>query len=258
MDYSIEKNIWVQQLRQMLYSIMYRMNNIGVISVMEKKDQGYWLCGRKLHWYIPNGLSFKRNIEWSLTREECRKDLHIKENEKLCLFLGWDIKRKGVDIAIKAVEECRRKDSNLILGIVGFGKSPAQEIKKRIEMSVDVQLEQPWIRFMDSTEDMFSYHRAADVYLSASRREAFSYGILEAISQNVPIVVSDIEGTSWSWKYDKCFKFKNENAIECANAIDQALKYRFEPSNAQKIIQKYSIDSWCKQIMKIYNTMDGK
>ena len=95
-------------------------------------------------------------------------------------------------------------------------------------------------------------HRASDVYLSASRTEAFSYGILEAISQNVPVVVSDIEGTKWSWKYTKTIKFKGENINQCAKAIEKALEMRENESNRSEMLEKYHIDIWCKRIIDIY------
>ena len=102
---------------------------------------------------------------------------------------------------------------------------------------------------------MFACHRAADVYLSASRKEAFSYGILEAISQNTPIVVSDIEGTAWAHVYSNCHVYPVEDVSACAAALTRALDTGRIPSNKTEITEIYGIDRWCDRIIAIYHTM---
>ncbi len=256
MDYSAEEPYLPQLRKQLKTAKRYKEYGLGVISVMKKKHRGYWCVPDK--WYVPNGITFQRNVERSLTREECRQQLGIQENEKLCLFLGWSIYGKGLDVAIKAFLELRKKRTDLVLGVVGFGDTPSQEDLERIQKSVGLNPQQEGIRFLPSFEDMFALHRAADVYLSASRIEAFSYGVLEAISQNVPTVVSDIPGTKWSWKYSKCFHFPNENVARCAEAIEKALPTRDLASNYDQIIQKYNIDDWCQRILRIYEQYQAK
>ncbi|MCD7750999.1 MAG: glycosyltransferase [Lachnospiraceae bacterium] len=254
MDYSWGSSVLKQKFQQMIYAVAYRFNGIGVISVMEKKSNGYRLCGKK-HWYVPNGLSRDRYVAHSMTREECREELGIKSSEKFCFFLGWDTMRKGLDVAMKAVELCQHSGAEFVLGVVGFGPNPSQQQLDKLENLTGVNPSHPYIRFLKSSEDMFAYHRAADVYLSASRFEAFSYGVLEAISQNVPIVVSNIEGTQWSWNYTKCSVFENGNAEACAEALQEAVVTRWDESNGEQIVDEYSIEKWCDRILDIYNKM---
>jgi glycosyltransferase involved in cell wall biosynthesis len=102
---------------------------------------------------------------------------------------------------------------------------------------------------------MFALLSAADIFLSASRTEAFSYAILEAISQNVPVVASDISGTRWCLKYSKSFKYPAEDYEACADAIIKASKIRGLPSNGDKIVDKYNIDIWCDRVLNVYNKM---
>lgn len=253
MDYVAELPLKLQLKKQIKVAKRYWEYGIGIISVMKKKHWGYFLAPKK--WFIPNGISFKRNVEHSMSREECRAMLGLKDTDVLCLFLGWDIYRKGLDIAVNAVQEARKTNPNVILGIIGFEENPSDETIRRIRKIVGFDPRQEGIRFMNSMEDMFALHRAADVYLSASRTEAFSYGILEAVSQNVPVVVSDINGTKWSWKYSKCVKFKNEDTQACAKAILTALPKRFDVSNSEMITQKYSIDTWCERVLRVYQKM---
>ena len=84
---------------------------------------------------------------------------------------------------------------------------------------------------------------------------AFSYGLLESISQNVPVVISDIEGTRWAVKYSKCIQFHTEDANQCSEAILKLIPNRFSISNYESVIGEYSIDKWCERIIAIYKVM---
>ncbi len=253
MDYVAEDPIKPQRSAQTKRAKRYREYGIGVISVMKRKHKGYFFTPKR--WYVPNGIAYKRNVERSLSREECRKILDIGPNEKLCLFLGWDIYRKGLDIAIKAINKAREQGNNIILGLAGFEENPSVECIERIKSKIGIDPRQEGVKFLGSWEDMYALHRAADVFLSASRTEAFAYAILEAISQNVPVVASDINGTRWCYKYSKSFKFPNEDYEKCAEALIKAVEQRNTKSNKDNITEKYNIDIWCDRVMLVYKKM---
>ncbi len=253
MDYSVESPVWKQMVRQWLYALVYRIYGVAVISVMKRKNDGYFFLGKK-HWYIPNALSLKRNVPVSMDREHARAQMGINDDEKLCLLLGWDKKRKGIDIALKAIQECRTRNENVVFGVVGLSGDPSKENMEWIRDNTGVNPNVSWIRYIKSTEDMYAYHRASDVFLSASRKEAFSYGILEAISQNIPTVVSKIPGTMWAEKYSKCFLFDNEDVAGCSRAISEAVKVTYADSNYQDMIKEYDILKWCEKIFEIYES----
>lgn len=255
MDFSPEGNLLNQKLHALFWSVLYQFKGVGVVSVMERKYKSYFLTTKKRRWFVPNGLSLRRNIPQELPRNERRAQLGIAPDQKLCLFLGWDMYRKGVDIAVTAIANLRLKDPNVHLGLVGFSAQPSEHALNWIREHTGFEPLCDWIHFFPSTEDMFSYHRAADVYLSASRKEAFSYGILEAISQNIPVVVSDIEGTAWAREYSKCINYPTEDPHRCAEAIATSLTRRDEQSNNDILLDRYGIGNWCQEIMKLYHLM---
>lgn len=252
MDFSPEGNMAKQKLRCLVHSAVYRITGIHVVSVMKQKSQAYLFCGRKLNHYVPNGLSFRRNAPNDVTREVRREQLGISPDDKLCLLLGWDKYGKGVDIAVRAVEYYRRTDPSLHLGFIGLGCPPYQGTLDWIAEKTGVDPQSQWLHFFPSFEDMFACYRAADVFLSASRKEAFSYALLEAISQNTPVVMSNVEGTAWAQPYSRCAVYPTEDVQACAAAIKKALGFCEIPSNAEEIVSKYSIDLWCERIMEIY------
>ena len=238
MEFNPKTSLLKQKVYCALTSLRYKINKISVICVNERKCKSYLFANR---FFVPNGISFIRNVTKFATREDMRKKLGIKDSQKLCLFLGWHLHTKGIDIAFKAVEKLSKSNPDIVLGVVGHSGTPSDESLKSIKEFTNVDPRSPFIRFLESTDDIFAYHKAADVYLSASRTESFSYGVLEAISQNTPLVVSDIPATVWSHSYDKAFVYPTEDYNSCAKAIEQAIKLdRNAPSNSNEFIEKYS------------------
>lgn len=252
MGFAAEANPTKQKIRCAALSLLYRKNGIAIASVSPEKNRAYLFAKR---WHIPNGLSQSRNVAHSATREEIRTAWGIEPNQKVCLLLGWAVYTKGLDIAVKAVNEIRKTDPDMLLGVVGIGDPPNPERLRFIQDSTSLDPHSPWIRYFPSREDMFAYHRAADVYLSASRSEAFSYGILEAISENTPVAVSDIKGTSWCHPYTKAVVYPTEDPKACASAIRRALALGRAESNADEMVGTYSIEKWCEQLMDIYRSL---
>ena len=171
----------------------------------------------------------------------------------MILFLGWDMYRKGVDIAVKAMSEFRKTHPTAQLALLGFGENPTDEQCSWILEKTGIDPRQtPWLRFFPGCEDMFAVHRASDVFLSASRREAFPYGLLEAISQNIPIAAGEIDGTRWSRAYNKCILYPVESVEACVESLNKALEMRFAPSNQDELMDIYGIEPWCTKVMDIY------
>lgn len=253
MDFGIRYNLIAYYCKSFFLSAKYAAKNINVISVMQRKHRSYLFLRKK--WYIPNGISFERYIDHSMTREACRSYLGFRSTDKVCLLLGWDMKRKGLDIALKAVQRCRESDPCVCLAVLGIGTGPDDSAKEFIRNETGIDPAEPWIKYLDSCEDMFAVHRAIDVYISASRKEAFSYGLLETISQDTPIVVSNIPGTRWTDVYTSSFFYSTEDAAGCANAIGRALELGRRQTNSSEIVKAYNIDGWCRQIMDVYKKL---
>lgn len=253
MDYLAEEPINPQIKKQIKLAKRYREYDIGVIAVMKRKYRSYFLTPKR--WYIPNGITFQRNVVHSLSRQECRDELGVKKDEYFCLFLGWNPYQKGLDIALKALKSVREKGYNISLGLLGFGSNPNDEQINGIIEKIGLDPRQEGVKFLGAREDMFALHRAADVFLSSGRVEAFAYAILEAISQNVPVVTSDISGTRWCLKYSKAFKYPTENYEKCAEALINAVEKRNQSSNYKDIIKKYSIDNWCEKVLNVCQKM---
>ena len=254
MGFSTNKATIKERCKYAAVSIRFRMSGYGVVSVCHEKDKVYKLCGRK-HWYVPNGLSLRRNIPSSMSREECRQLLGISRDQTMCLLLGWDFRRKGVDIAVSGIAKARDKDKSLVLGFVGTGSAPSEQLQMFIKNETGQDPHAPWIRYFESTEDIFAYHRAADVFLSVSRSEGFPYAILEAISENSPMVVTSIDSQLYAKEYSNAFMIPPEDAEACAEAVLKAKETGRKDSNGPQIMNRYSSVNWCREMLRIYDFM---
>lgn len=243
-----------QWLRNLALSAVYRYHGAWLVAANREKSRSFALCR---HWFVPNGLSPERYFD-DPRRGEGREpgdnvwNTPPQPGEYRCLFLGWHPKFKGLDVAIRAVDLVRKRGMNMILCIIGFEHGMSREKQSFLESATGLSVHSDFIRYLKSEEDMFSVYRGMDVFLSASRVEAFSYALLEAISQNVPVVVSDIQGTRWTASYSKCFFYPTEDPEQCADALQKAVSVTRDPSNSAEIIEKYSVDNWVRAMMRIF------
>lgn len=255
MGFGLGSPVRKQYRRNLLRSGLYRLRRIGVISVMEDKHRSYGLLGSR-HWYVPNGIALRRYTASDLTRDAMRKQRGIPQDSRLCLLLAWNPEIKGVDIAVEAVRIARETDPALALGIVIQGTAPNESFLRFIQVHTGIEASQAeWLHFLPSTEDIFSYHRMADCFLSASRTEAFPYGVLEAISQSLPIVMSDIPGVRWAREYSRSRMYPVEDPDACAQALLAAPQLGQAASNADLFLERYSIRRWCARVLEIIHSM---
>ena len=121
-----------------------------------------------------------------------REAHQIKDRDKVILFLSHVTKQKGVDMAIRAFAEIRRKKSNLKLMIVGDGDYflKAKRLVRQLKMDLHVffsgAVEHKWIP---------NYINAGDILLFPTiRKEGFPFVIIEAMACGKPIVATKIGG----------------------------------------------------------------
>lgn len=103
------------------------------------------------------------------------------------VWAGRFVKQKRVDMLVDLVEACKKENIPVHLTLVGDGPS-CQRIAGKIG---DMQLGQ-WITLAGWKEDIRSYIRDADLYVSASNREGFPNTLLEVCAEGRGFLVSDI------------------------------------------------------------------
>jgi UDP-glucose:(heptosyl)LPS alpha-1,3-glucosyltransferase len=121
-------------------------------------------------------------------RDALRRQLAIRPDEVLFLFLGHDFRRKGLATAVQAVRRLSRQGQPVRLLVVGgkrsgrFGGVPTSAENR-----------QPVV-FVGSVPDPVPYYAAADAYVLPTYYDPCSLGVLEAAAAGLPSVTTRFNG----------------------------------------------------------------
>lgn len=205
--------------------------------------------------FVPNGLAKKRIGCTHMLGSEYRTRKAISDDTILVELFGWSPKVKGVDIAVEATKELVNCHGMKIKLLIVCGREYTEErMKQYIKSNTTCSGDEDFIIFEEPIEDVFRYHEAADICLSASRSEGFSYSILEMMSLGKRCVISDIPGLEWAKSYPSNVYFEAESINSCIDAINKVLLLpKWVEFTADAVSRDYSIDNWIEQVSKIVN-----
>lgn len=198
---------------------------------------------------VKNGIDFTRLDSYC---EPKREEYINRPDDKLLLMFGYDFNIKGIDIAIKSLQKYDLNHNIVLLICVA---SHLEEAKEQI---IEICGEIPdWIRLLPPREDIATYYRLADAFVSASRSEGFNISLVEAAYCSIPIAATDIPGQN-ELKIPFTIEFESENKEQFFEAVNQALsigKVENCRNNAvvrDYVINSFSIENWEKEIVEAY------
>lgn len=129
--------------------------------------------------YVPNGLATERFLSASVGRAELRRQWGVGESEVLCEIFAWSPFVKGLDIGVESIKQVRAKGVPVKLAVVYGEAMPPEKLQTWLAARTSCNGKEDFLLYVPPTEDIFGYHKASDMLLSASRSEGFSYSILE-------------------------------------------------------------------------------
>lgn len=130
---------------------------------------------------IPNGIVVKDYQKSDDLIQARQLELGLPENKKIMLASGSLIKRKAPEVIIKAFQLLNRED--LVLVFIGSGE---------LEEQLRAQYESKNILFKGNVKNVYDYLNKSDYYVSASLSEGLPNSVLEALSMELPVLLSDI------------------------------------------------------------------
>ncbi len=140
---------------------------------------------------IPNGVDTERFTP--STRDDkriLREKLGIRAGPA-CLFVGRLIRRKGIDVLLRAWKEVMRDITDATLFIVGGGEE--KETLQRLSESLRISTGVSFLGHIGPAE-VVEYYKISDLFAFPSRGEGMPNAILEAMSSGLPVIATAIGG----------------------------------------------------------------
>lgn len=142
---------------------------------------------------VDNELYFDYYQEFSSSREEFRKNYHIKKDEFVFLYVGQFIQRKNIMLILNTFKKALNEDNNLKLFLVGGGEQQA-EIEKFVKdnsLAESVTIKE----FLD-TKELSKVYTLSDALIIVSESEPWGMVVNEAMCFGLPVLASYTVGAS--------------------------------------------------------------
>jgi len=171
-------------------------------------------------------------------KKTAKKKLKLPLNKKILIYIGRINDIKGIGFLLEAMNELKKED--ILLKIIGFGPQENKFKKYVKENSLNN------IEFLGGVfgEEKMLYLSAADAFILPSSKEGAPVTVMEALARNLPVVVTNVGGTTLMIK-DKRegIIIQSRKSEEIVNGIKEVLKWK------EKNIRKYAeVYKWKKII----------
>lgn len=180
--------------------------------------QKYGMCRDKCK-VIYNGIEkiVKNGVEHA---EPIAPPAGIKKDEKVVLFLGRVTMQKGPEYFIAAAKKVLEKMDKVKFVVAGSGDQVQQVIEQAARAGIGAHVTFTGFLHREDVERVF---KMADVYVMPSVSEPFGIAPLEAISHDVPVIISKTSGVSEVLEH--VLKVDFWDTMDIANKIIAVLRH---------------------------------
>jgi L-malate glycosyltransferase len=137
---------------------------------------------------IPNGVSVPSDVDFEAAR--LARDLRRYESSPLRIVaLGRLVPLKSQTTMIQAMSQLRqvRPDAHLMIAGDGPSRQQLTEMISQMDLASQVSLLGP-------IDDVASFLKGADIFISTSSHEGLPIAVLEAMSWGLPVIITDVPG----------------------------------------------------------------
>jgi glycosyltransferase involved in cell wall biosynthesis len=205
---------------------------------------------------LHNGVDVNRFRPLTGVKDEMRKKLGISKDSSVVLTVRRLVYKNGIDTLIESAKKAIKKNPRLVFLVVGKGPD-FEKIKEEIEQ-LGIEKNFRLTGFISDGSLPF-YYNAADFFVLPSKSgEGLPLVALEAMACGVPVIATNVGGTSEVIKedYGKLVPPNSPNSL--AEAI---LEFSHRELSALKkdlramIEQKYSWDKNVEKLVEIYEEL---
>jgi glycogen(starch) synthase len=208
-----------EHVNQMIYDIeregLERADKVIAVSYFTRNliISRYGISGEKVE-VVHNGVERNGSDNWALS------GTGIEKGEKIVLFLGRITMQKGPEYFLQAAKKVLGLMENVKFVMAGSGDL----MQRAVEMAAELGIGQKvlFTGFLHG-EEVQKIYKMADLYVMPSVSEPFGIAPLEALGNDVPVIISKQSGVSEVLKHALKVDFWDVNEI--ANKIVAVLKY---------------------------------
>lgn len=208
-----------ENVNQMVYNIerqgMHAAEKIIAVSHFTRSIiiSRYGIVGDKVE-VVHNAADHNGNWNWTLDESVISKD------EKIVLFLGRITMQKGPEYFLQAAKKVLDVMDNVKFVMAGTGDMMHRAIEMVAQLGIGHKV--LFTGFLRG-EDVRKIYQMADLYVMPSVSEPFGIAPLEALNNDVPVIISKQSGVSEVIKH--ALKVDFWDVDEIANKIIAVLKY---------------------------------
>lgn len=223
----------------------YKLGNIG----FPKKFQS-----NNIEKTFPSATVILNGID--LSRIKAHRENNIfKTNTTRFFSVGGESYSKGIGTILKAAEILHKDNFDFEI-IITKGYTTNKLLTEFYGNCTP-----KWLKVIEQKEDISSLFSNADIYISASHYETMSMCIAEASIYGLPIIQSDIYGTSWNSNTPSTFLFRCGDFIDLAKQMKRLIEMDKnilkEKCKVTSTINKQRLDinRWCYKIINVYKLL---
>ncbi|MDH3347778.1 MAG: glycosyltransferase family 4 protein [Desulfobulbaceae bacterium] len=251
-------------LGKILLNIFKKSDAIAAIS-KEIQEELYTVATKPDHIFATtNGVDCTRfHPPTQKEKIGLRNKNGFTEIDRIVLFSGRLVHRKGLDTLIKAWPEILKNIPKAHLVIVGSGRNQPDSIEEEmVKFKSDHQLAN--IHFMGETTRPEKFLALADIFAFPSRLEGFPNALMEAMASGLPTVATSIGGVTDLIKDNiNGLLIPPDDHKQLAQKIisllnDSNTAHSFGAQARQLMLKKYSFKSICADYFSLYERIINK
>ncbi|MEF8847595.1 MAG: glycosyltransferase family 4 protein [Candidatus Thermoplasmatota archaeon] len=201
-----------------------------------------------------NGIKKEKFIRSTQKRKKFREKYGIKEDETVIGCVGLPSKRKGLDIFKKVAK--KHPDKKFIWIGENIYNKFLKDYKYLKKINEKPQENLILTGFVDDIQAAYS---AMDIFMLPTMIETEGLVVLEAISSDLPVITSRIDGLKWIKEKKQCLKASTVE--EYAKAINEILRNPLITKkiigNSKKLLSQKDIEKVIPRIINIYENLNA-
>ncbi|MBX9742941.1 MAG: glycosyltransferase family 4 protein [Chthoniobacterales bacterium] len=173
----------VLALERKLYDPSAKTHVIANSHMVADQIEDYFGFPQKKISIIPNGVPLSKPLS-AIERQAVREHFNMSKEECVLLFVGSGWERKGLRVALKAVERLKESNPSAKIQLWIAGKGDARRYCS------------PHAHFLGPIKKIELLYAAADLFILPTRYDPFSNASLEALAAGLPVITTRFNGCS--------------------------------------------------------------